>query len=288
MIETKLMQYAQKALLYEVVLGPKPGLVDRFNNGSHHDMDMFTFLDAINALTPYLFEYCKIGFEHVGSPKELFQKARQVGARAEKSMMEATQSVNTHKGANFSFAVILSATAYRMKEKKISFPFTKEDTEDLFNYVSKACDGLVHEDFQNLEHKKSLSYGENLFKDHGITGIRGVAEEGYPILTNVVMPYLRNNLKQNMEDMEGVMLHLLVLIMSEVEDTNLIHRGGICAYQDIKEQSKEIYQASSPKDIRHYLEKFDQELIRKHLSPGGAADLLSLSIYLAQLEGLMS
>ena len=43
---------AVRALLYEVCTTPKPGLVDRANNGSHKDMDVFTFLDSTAALLP--------------------------------------------------------------------------------------------------------------------------------------------------------------------------------------------------------------------------------------------
>ncbi|HCX03804.1 MAG TPA: triphosphoribosyl-dephospho-CoA synthase, partial [Clostridiales bacterium] len=42
LICNKISNAALKALLYEVSVSPKPGLVDRFNNGSHTDMDMFT------------------------------------------------------------------------------------------------------------------------------------------------------------------------------------------------------------------------------------------------------
>ena len=45
--------YAEKALLYEVSLTPKPGLVDRYSNGAHHDMDFYTFLDSIVSLAPF-------------------------------------------------------------------------------------------------------------------------------------------------------------------------------------------------------------------------------------------
>ena len=37
---------ACRALLYEVSVTPKPGLVDRHNAGSHTDMDFFSFLDS--------------------------------------------------------------------------------------------------------------------------------------------------------------------------------------------------------------------------------------------------
>ena len=42
-----------EALIAEVDLTPKPGLVDRANNGSHRDMDIFTFTASAAALTPY-------------------------------------------------------------------------------------------------------------------------------------------------------------------------------------------------------------------------------------------
>ena len=44
---------ATQALLEEVCVTPKPGLVDCANTGSHRDMDLFTFLRSAAALTPY-------------------------------------------------------------------------------------------------------------------------------------------------------------------------------------------------------------------------------------------
>ena len=42
----RISEYAVRALLYEVAVSPKPGLVDRFNQGSHRDMDFYSFLAA--------------------------------------------------------------------------------------------------------------------------------------------------------------------------------------------------------------------------------------------------
>ena len=54
---------AMRALLYEVSAAPKPGLVDRANNGSHRDMDLFRFLDSASALLPYWLRAVEIGQE---------------------------------------------------------------------------------------------------------------------------------------------------------------------------------------------------------------------------------
>ena len=44
---------ATYALLYEVALSPKPGLVDPISNGAHNDMDFQTFQISIETLTPF-------------------------------------------------------------------------------------------------------------------------------------------------------------------------------------------------------------------------------------------
>lgn len=282
----QITQYAQKALLYEVLLSPKPGLVDRFNSGSHKDMDIYTFIEAIQALTPYYSEYVQLGFHHSESPKELFEKARLLGVDAEIAMMKATNEVNTHKGANFTFALVLSAIGYLIKENQVSLPFEQEDTESLFRYVAQMSEGLVSKDFKHLEHKERLSYGEKLYKNYGITGIRGVAESGYPVIPQIALPYLRTNIKKYPQHKEEVFLHLLALIMSESEDTNLIHRGGVEAYQSVQSEAAEIYKKTTPLTIKEAFSEYNQRLIQRHLSPGGSADLLALSLFIAQLEVL--
>lgn len=73
---------ASRALLYEVCTTPKPGLVDRIDNGSHKDMDIFTFMDSASSLWPY-FETCtRIGRQTCDLPApSTFQKLRSHGKK---------------------------------------------------------------------------------------------------------------------------------------------------------------------------------------------------------------
>ncbi|WP_319467475.1 triphosphoribosyl-dephospho-CoA synthase CitG [uncultured Trichococcus sp.] len=273
---------AEKALLYEVALTPKPGLVDRNNSGAHSDMDFFTFIDSIVSLSPYLFEYVKLGAEHEGSAKELFHKVRSMGVHAEKAMLAATNNINTHKGANFSFAVLLGATGACVRQGK-AFPFTQKDTQEILAFAKEMSYGLVTNDFSALETKSSLSYGEKLFLTYGITGIRGEAEAGYPALGELVLPYLRANRDR---PTELLLLETLLLLMSQVEDGNIIHRGGIDAWRTVKTEAKKLLQVSTEGTLKELMYSYDLTLIERHLSPGGAADLLSLGIFFAKLENL--
>ena len=108
---------AVRALLYEVTTTPKPGLVDRRNSGSHRDMDVFTFMDSAAALYPY-FEVCaRTGRETAEQPApETFAALRPLGREAEGEMLDATGGVNTHKGALYSFALLLSALGRSLTE----------------------------------------------------------------------------------------------------------------------------------------------------------------------------
>lgn len=277
---------AVQALHCELNLSPKPGLVDRYNSGSHHDMNYQTFCNSIDALAPFFQDYVDLGFHHQGSIEALFDQIRDIGVGAENAMMLATEGINTHKGANFSFAVILGATGYYLKQES-PFVFTPQNIEAIFKIVSQMTQNLVTKDFTNLHLKTELSYGETLYLEKGLTGIRGEAAAGYPALRDVLMPFLRQN-KSSDETVETLFLRGMVLLMSEVEDGNILHRGGYDAWLQVKKETKELHQAElDSKTLQAQLVNYDQIMRDRHLSPGGTADLLSLGFYLAYLEGMI-
>ncbi|PQF24966.1 triphosphoribosyl-dephospho-CoA synthase CitG [Enterococcus mundtii] len=278
---------ATYALLYEVALSPKPGLVDPISNGAHNDMDFQTFQISIETLTPFFQKYIEAGFTHKGNTKSLFEKLRNLGYQAEQAMLVATNDINTHKGANFSFAVILGAIGWHMQQRFIQrLPLNAKQTEQILDFTGELTHDLIKEDFHDLARKTQRTHGEELFLTHGISGIRGEAAQCYPSLTSILLPYLRS---ANYHAPDEVFLRALVLLMSEIEDGNLLHRGGIQEWQKVKQETKKIHQANL--SVKHLLDEltiYDQRLTNRNLSPGGAADLLSLGIFFAQLEGLLS
>lgn len=277
-------QYARQALLYEVTATPKPGLVDRRNSGSHSDMDFYTFADSCVALAPFFDAYFLAGLEHAGAPEELFAKVRRIGIDAEKAMLQATQGVNTHKGANFSFALLLGASGQLIRQGA-SLPFQPKDTEKLLAYVAEMTATLIQKDFSEIGKKTELSYGERLYLEKGITGIRGEAAGGYPNLKEIALPFMRANASLPLEEL---LQRLLITLMSEVEDNNLLHRGGYDLWMEVKKKATAIRDEKlSPEQLVICLKDFDDELIRLNLSPGGSADLLALAVFLAFLEGLL-
>ncbi|MEG0679687.1 MAG: triphosphoribosyl-dephospho-CoA synthase CitG [Carnobacterium sp.] len=280
--QRKATEAAQKALFYEVSLSPKPGLVDRLTNGAHQDMDFYTFIDSIISLTPFFSDYFAAGFTHQGSLDTLFDQLRSIGQLAESAMFAATKNINTHKGANFSLAILLGATGKYLQTHTL--PLQPKDTTAIFQLSSDLTVDLIQKDFQHIGEKSSLTHGERLFIEKGITGIRGEAAKGYPVLSSLLLPFLRKNRHLSKEEL---LLRALVLLMSEVEDGNILHRGGFEAWQTVKKETKLLHESQFTKDeLLIRLHSYDLELTARNLSPGGTADLLALGIYFAILEEL--
>lgn len=98
---------AVESMLYEVTATPKPGLVDRANNGAHYDMDFFTFMSSAAALHSCFDELIQAGIQMAEHPvSELLPELRKIGVQAEKQMFQFTKGVNTHKGMIFSLGML--------------------------------------------------------------------------------------------------------------------------------------------------------------------------------------
>lgn len=287
----KLATYAQQAVLYEAVLTPKPGLVDSCDTGSHKDMDIFSFVDSSISLSDGFYRFAEIGLTWKKSPSELFDAIRPIGIEVEMEMFKETRNINTHKGVIFSLGIFLAATGKILQQIHITekdfFVLKKEDTNEIFSYIKKMTAGLVSNDFKNLHLKDKWTNGEKLFLEHGFTGIRGEAEEGYPLLQNECLPFLRK--KPIIKNKQLRLLEILFFLMSKSQDSNLVHRGGIEALYYAQTSASETLQQYKEFTLEtlNTIEKLNKCFKNKNISPGGSADLLILVIFLGKLENLI-
>ena len=213
-------QMAQRALLYEIGITPKPGLVDRNNNGSHRDMDFFTFQRSAVALYPFFEECARIGRETRSlSPSETLARLRFPGKLAEGWMRAATGGVNTHKGAIFSLGILCGALG-RLEREAWCDPLA----------VLTVCADMCAELTTDINHPVD-TVGTRLYRDHGITGARGQAAAGYPAVLRFGLPKLEAGLSAGLSTNDAACAALLSLI-SETTDTNMIHRGGLEKQQE--------------------------------------------------------
>lgn len=268
---------AAKALLYEVCTTPKPGLVDRSNNGSHRDMDVFTFLDSTAALLPYFEEAVRLGMETRDlPPQKIFRRLRQAGAAGERAMFRATGGVNTHKGAVFTLGTVCAAAGRLWTAEGFS-----KDLDAALALCGEMSAQAVQEDFEAIRREGAHTTGQRIYLEHGLEGIRGELSRGLPAVAQIGLPTLRRRLEAG-DSMEQAGVQVLLALMAQVVDTNLIARGGLEGQQWAMEQAKNLTQGRAA--TQQEAEKLDRALIERNLSPGGCADLLAITYFLEFLS----
>ena len=283
---------AEESILTEAVLTPKPGLVDAKDSGAHEDMDIFTFLRSAVSLREGFREMFLSGYHGGEDLKELLKSLRPKGMDIEARMFEATKDINTHKGIIFSMGLLLAALGNYMSRsdyKENHLPtFTEKDTVEVFQIIKSMSEGIIRSDFRNLHEKSILTHGEKLYKEYGFTGIRGEAEKGYPVLREKVLPVLRER-RIRKESYDSRLLDILMILMSEVEDSNIVSRGGMESLTYVRKTAKTFLEEGgmAHPDAMEKLHEMNQDFVKRNLSPGGSADLLSLAVFLGKMEHIL-
>lgn len=265
-----------RAMLYEVSITPKPGLVDRWNNGAHRDMDFFTFIDSTAALVPWFRRFYLLGFHNANfSTDILFEQARKLGCQAEEAMFTATGGINTHKGLIFSLG-LLSTAAGRLCQKNPQAEYVPSTRIHLLLKEASALAAC------SLPLSKLVNTnGSEVCKRYGARGIRQEAADGFPSVVRRVLPKL--HLKEGTLEERGK--QALLELYTSVEDTNVLHRGGPAALSALSQRAKKLLAEGSPVS-EAALVNFDEDLIRDNISPGGCADLLAVGYFLLFFEKL--
>lgn len=269
---------ALKGLLYEVSLNPKPGLVDPVSMGSHTDMNVFMFIDSSLSLKSYLDKAFKLGRNFEGSDlKLLFNALRAEGVLAEQTMFNATNNVNTHKGAIFSLGIWVTAIAYSTKDGSATMT-------EVRRVIQRMVEGLIEKDLAS--NRVAMTAGEQQFQTYQLTGIRGEAVNGFPGVAEIAVPFLQ----ATFGTMTQRLLDTLMKIAATLEDSTLIKRAKTPdVLAEIKEWTSIYFKlgGSHTEEGMKYLYDLDRVFIERNLSIGGSADTLILTIFIGQLTGLL-
>ena len=267
---------ATRALLDEVCTTPKPGLVDRTNNGSHKDMDIFTFTASAAALAPYWGRCFQIGRETAGlSPEETFAALKKAGQGAERTMFAATGWVNTHKGAIFSLGLICGAVGRLWRAEAPC-----RDPEVILAECARMVSAAVEKDFAALSPDSVRTAGERAYLEEGLTGVRGEAAQGFPAVLHCALPALKAALEAGKSRNDAGAIALLHLIARGM-DTNMVARGGPERAKKAAEDCAQLLNRS-PLPKMEEIARLDREFIQENLSPGGCADLLAATFLLCR------
>ncbi len=267
---------ATQALQAELDTTPKPGLVDKDNNGAHRDMDYALMQRSIDTLHPYFVKLALLG---CADALPTHASIRDMGIEAEKAMLSATNGVNTHKGALFSMGLAVVAAAH--EERKIA-----ANEEQILKERNGGEDVLVS--LQTTIKALAASFPDTngthgskaKLLSKGTTAIKGAldnAREGYEMLFAEWLPFYIERRKEH----DAHTLHKTLLrIMCDLDDTNVIYRTDLATAEEVKQEARALLDNFSEAALKD----MDRHYTTRNISPGGAADMLSLTIFIGSIQ----
>jgi holo-ACP synthase/triphosphoribosyl-dephospho-CoA synthase len=267
---------ALRALMGEVAVTPKPGLVDRANNGAHRDMDFFSFIDSTAAIIPYFRNCARAGFDQAADPAALFNSLRPGGKIAELEMRAASGGANTHRGLIFSMGLASAAFGALFRRGE------KIEAAGVLDFIA-AMTADITDDFDRGGEGGGLSHGEAIHRRYGIGGVREEARRGFPALRDYALPALGRALAAG-RGLDDAGIAVLLRLLSALTDTNIIHRAGPESLEKIRRETAAFLAVDpDPAAMAEYAARLDREFIARNISPGGCADLLALTLFLHYL-----
>ena len=282
---------ATQALQAELDTTPKPGLVDKDNNGAHRDMDYALMQRSIDTLHPYFVKLALLG---CADALPTHTSIRDIGIEAEKAMLSATNGVNTHKGALFSMGLAVVAAAH--EERKIAAneeQILKERNggEDVLISLQTTIKALA----ASFPDTNGTHGSKAKLLSKGTTAIKGAldnAREGYEMLFAEWLPFYIERRKER----DAYTLHKTLLrIMCDLDDTNVIYRTDLATAEEVKQEARALLDSFSKAHTAEDKEKriaaellalkdMDKRYTARNISPGGAADMLSLTIFIGSIQ----
>lgn len=260
------------ALYDELALEPKPGLVSFADTGSHRDMDAGTFLRSLFALRHF---FVRVAAQ--GAASADFGPLATLGIAAEARMLRATGGVNTHRGAIFTLGLLCAAAgAARANGLACEAPHLRS------TLMARWGDALAARVATSRD-----SHGARAAREHGLRSAAEEAAQGLPTLFEHVLPALRAARRAGADE-RGARLHALFTAMAEVDDTNLVHRGGLRGLRDAKSLARRFLDEGGgiPADAVTRAARVHARFVERRLSPGGAADLLAAACWVDRVERL--
>lgn len=271
---TAIAGHATGAMTRELLAFPKPGLVSEVDNGAHADMDHLTMKRSIAALAPAFASLAMAGADGAGFDAVL----RPIGVQAETEMLIATDGVNTHRGAIFCIGMLAAAAGALTAGRAVV------DREALRGTMIEVWGSELA---AHARHRAGASsHGADASRRYGARGAAAEAADGFPAVFEHAVPALASAQLEGLDE-NAARVHALFTLIAELDDTNLLHRGGRSGADHARSSAREFVSAGGCfadgwEDVALAIH---HDFVGRNLSPGGCADLLAAADFVLALGG---
>jgi triphosphoribosyl-dephospho-CoA synthase len=184
-------------------------------------------------------------------------------------MLAATSGVNTHRGAVFGLGLLCAAAGARaggLVDPKMQLGAVVSSL-----WGSSILDGPV------LLH----SHGSAARRRFHAGGARVEAASGFPSVYQIGLPALKRGARTVPGDAEAARVEACFALIASVEDTNLLHRGGLDGLRFARRTTRLFVDEGGVRrpGWRARAQSIHENFVIRRLSPGGAADLLAMTLF---------
>ena len=249
----------------ELYLTPKPGLVDRRNQGSHPDLSLALMEASIGIVRDFLEATVRSLVNG-----EAFESQKQLGIVAEQRLY-AELGTNTHKGFIFLSGMLLIARWHADSDDETRIRETLSQLAIRFFRMAPVLP----------------SNGQRVREQYQAQGIVGETALGLPALFDVGLPAFRRAMMRY-DDLETASFAMMAALMQAVEDTTTLHRSGPLGLHRLKKDGKRLERLiADGGDYRAFLADLDRDYIRMNMTMGGVADMIGMSFGVLLAHGAL-
>ena len=311
-----LAELAERALRMELDTPMKPGLVGPDSVGAHKDMDYDIMRKGIAAIRPFFPQMALAGtpeeLRQLGIDAEAAMLAATGGVNTHRGAIFAlglalNAALRTLSAAQPLRPALRTLSAAQPLRPAESRPTQLAHNEQVMrNSLVQMYQGIYRNQLKaNGLGGTQFSHGGEVVRQYGVKGARELASEGYQALFEDWLPYYRNlqisplaslgrndnetSLGRNdkgtsLDRKDNAPCHFersreictLLRIMATLDDTCVIHRVGYARAQEIKAEASALAEHFDMDKLKAMCERYAAEGI----SPGGAADMLALTIFM--------
>lgn len=263
---------AVAALIDEACLTPKPALVDRRGSGAHRDLSLDIMLRSAKALHPTFVAIARASAD-LDPSQTLREQLARIGREGEIAMMHATAGSNAHRGAIWIVGLLCAGAAMHAPDDSAA--------------ICASAARIARFKDRYAPASAQTSHGARVSARYRVAGARGEACDGFPHALEIGLPALGAARCRNLDENDA-RLEALVAIMASLDDTCLLHRGGMTALRVAQYGARRVLDAGGVASAsgKTALHELDRELLALDASPGGAADLLAATLFLDSLRRL--
>ena len=270
-IVSAIARHATHALIEEASLTPKPALVDGRGHGAHRDLSLSLLLHSAQVLEPYFTQIAETARCHA-TDFHLREELGAIGREAECAMLRVTNGINTHRGAIWALGLLVAGAA-------------QSETSNESEICRRAAALAAIPDSARPTY---ISNGLNVQTKYGANGARAEAIAGFPHIINKGLPALRAALKEGKSETDA-RLYALLTIMTTLEDTCLLHRGGRAALEAAQRGAAQVLACGGYSTVegKTAMKHLHENLMTLWASPGGSADMLASTLFVDRIHSAL-